>query len=553
MTDTAVFPDLPPHYYLANFASIIDTVTLRYGDLLTQEEGDWITAFHDLPTNAQCLLVRFLSRKGHWFREDKLNYPEIDNLPHAISSLAEATFIDIERTPPFDVLCSLLTKPELLSHFDVLPLDKKSKKADLIEEIATHSPTAEPLTFSCLHVRLDVMPIFLLLYFGNARQDLSQFVLSDLGIQRFESVSLSAEVRLFTSRDQMKDWLDLSSLSEQYWQLSEKKDKHALLELSKALPFTTAWPPLERKRQRLINQLAREQERAGNIEEAMLLFSQSSLPPSRERQARIAMKQSDWSRACEWVNDMLASPFNEDEKDVAARIAKQLAKKTDFDCPVATEHLYEALHLSLPLDTRVEVASAAHFTEQGWTVWFSENLLLNALFGLTFWDIIYSPVSGAFLNPFQRSPRDMFSSEFYTARQSAIEERLHALAQQTQEESVKQRLATFEQKYGLANDWIVWGYIDKEQITAALLSLTPPQLVACFERILFDPKSNRAGHPDLFMVKGNTCQFIEVKGPGDKLQHHQVRWLNFLNSHHIISKVLYVEDANKSPCSNANS
>ncbi|MGF1705134.1 VRR-NUC domain-containing protein [Enterovibrio baiacu] len=553
MTDTAVLPDLPPHYYLANFASIIDTVTARYGDLLTQEEGDWITAFRDLPINAQCLLVRFLSRKGHWFREDKLNYPEIDNLPHAISALAEAHLIDIEYTPPFDALCSLLTKPELLSHFAALPLNKKSKKADLIEEIAMHSPTPEPLTFLCLHVRLDVMPIFLLLYFGNARQDLSQFVLSDLGIQRFESVSLTAEERLFTSRDQMKDWLNLSSLSEQYWQLLEKKDKHALLELPKALPFTTAWPPLERKRQRLINQLAREQERAGNINDAAMLFSQSHLPPSRERQARIAIKQANWTRASELVSGMLDTPFNEDEKDVAARIAKQLAKKTHFDCPSANVHLYENLHLSLPLDTRVEMASAAHFTEQGWTVWFSENLLLNALFGLTFWDIIFSPVSGAFLNPFQRSPRDMFSSEFYAARQTAIDERLHALAQQTREESVKQRLETYENKHGLANDWVFWGYIDKEQIEAALLTLAPHQLVACFKRILFDPKSNRAGHPDLFMVKGNTCQFVEVKGPGDKLQHHQVRWLDFLNSHHIISKVLYVEDANISSRTKANS
>src|SRR5690606_40867171 len=59
--------------------------------------------------------------------------------------------------------------------------------------------------------------------------------------------------------------------------------------------------------------------------------------------------------------------------------------------------------------------------------------------------------------------------------------------------------------------------------------LPPAHLRACFERLLQDIRANRAGMPDLiqFWPAERRYRMIEVKGPGDRLQDNQKRWLAF--------------------------
>ena len=46
--------------------------------------------------------------------------------------------------------------------------------------------------------------------------------------------------------------------------------------------------------------------------------------------------------------------------------------------------------------------------------------------------------------------------------------------------------------------------------------------------------------PDLIVLGEDSVEFIEVKGPGDRLQDHQIRWLCELNDAGIPSSVLTV-------------
>ncbi|MEP4523039.1 MAG: VRR-NUC domain-containing protein, partial [Alloalcanivorax venustensis] len=50
-----------------------------------------------------------------------------------------------------------------------------------------------------------------------------------------------------------------------------------------------------------------------------------------------------------------------------------------------------------------------------------------------------------------------------------------------------------------------------------------------FERLLADIAANRAGLPDLiqFWPAQRCYRMVEVKGPGDRLQDNQRRWLEF--------------------------
>lgn len=537
MNQPSPTPDLPPHYYLDNFSSIVQTVTTRYSDLLSHQEQQWLTQFSALPLNAKLLIVRLLSRTGSWFRRDKLHYSEIDDLDGAISALERQGFISVTHQPPFEAMANLLTKPELLQHFAHLPVSAGWRKSELVNTIANTLQDSPPpaLHAAVLCVHHDILPLFLLLYFGNARQDLSQFVLSDLGIYRFESVTLCKEDRLFTSRDQIENWLYISALAEKHRQLAGEKDRAGIIALTNDLPEKPSWAPLTRKWERLANTLARECERQGQLQEASALYANTTLPPASERLARIAIKQERFEDAAKHVTRMLEHPQNEDEYDVACRLSHQLAKKTSIESAPKPVDNFQANTLTLPLTQRVERAVAHHFAEQGWSVWFCENALANALFGLLYWDILFAPVAGAFLNPFQRSPRDMYSSDFAAARHALIEARQRQFLHQDYS-----LLTTFDTKHGITNDWVNWQWTERDMIASALATLSRPQIVAITSRILFDPRTNRAGQPDLFMTKEHQCQFVEVKGPGDKLQHHQIRWLNFLCEQNIDASVLFV-------------
>lgn len=54
----------------------------------------------------------------------------------------------------------------------------------------------------------------------------------------------------------------------------------------------------------------------------------------------------------------------------------------------------------------------------------SETSIYRTLFGLTFWDIIFTPVPGAFETQFQAGPLDLGEDSFYYARKDLIDQRL---------------------------------------------------------------------------------------------------------------------------------
>ena len=74
-----------------------------------------------------------------------------------------------------------------------------------------------------------------------------------------------------------------------------------------------------------------------------------------------------------------------------------------------------------------------------------------------------------------------------------------------------------------------------------------------FERLLSDVKTNRSGLPDLirFWPAEKRYELVEVKGPGDKLQDNQIRWLDYCLSHGMPVSVCHVrwQDMDAAPAS----
>src|SRR3546814_13247420 len=64
-----------------------------------------------------------------------------------------------------------------------------------------------------------------------------------------------------------------------------------------------------------------------------------------------------------------------------------------------------------------------------------------------------------------------------------------------------------------------------------------------FQRILADVSGNRTGLPDLIQLwpEERRYRMIEVKGPGDRLQDNQKRWIDYAHQHGLPIAVCHVQ------------
>ena len=537
---------LHPTYYLDNFNRLIEHAQTLYPDLLSDDEYRWLSEYKRLSVASQCLIVRLLSRKGCWFRSDKLDYTEVPDLKSALQELNASNFITLSHpTEQHNLVISqlelglhLLTKPELFSAFPSLKNNKTAKKDELLA-LLDHQPfdQFQNLSFDCIYVvESAVIDVLLLLFFGNTYQDLSQFVLSDLGLNTFENYPLSKQRRFFIYREQINQLLQIRDIQRQYSE-GDRKDPEYLEHLLQSIPAESEHKSIARKRSRLINDVARDLERLNQNDQAVFWFKQSLLTPSRERLARIYDKQDELNLMCDIVTKMKANPSDVSEFEVAVKLEQRLLRRQGHKVPRASKPNCEQIKLELDLSqTRVELAVKQHFEDQGWDVYFSENSFLCGLFGLALWEAIFANVEGAFINRYQHRPLDLYHSDFVDKRV----EQIQSVFQTLSEQGLNQLLDIYDQKHGIANPFVHWNHFPKTLIEHSIDSIPNALIVELFKVILSDIKLFRTGMPDLIAFKDDEFHWIEVKGPGDKLQDNQWRWLKEFERLSVPFSVCYV-------------
>lgn len=534
-----MLPELAPRYYLDNFNKLIDHTQEWYADFLNQEEQAWLTCYNHLELNAQCLLVRLYSRKSELFRQDKLSYPEIGDLTAPLTQLAQEKLIQLNPLiTDQSVARSLLTKPEMLRLYP--HLDKSAKKQHLIDELDNSQPFCySKVEFNIIQLKsAHIIKLLLGLFFGNTHQDLSQFVLDDLGIHQFEPYPLSLERRFFASREQIDQLLKLNQLTEQY-DATDRKQSEQLRQLTRLIPSATQHNYIDKKRALLINNIARDFERLQDYSSALELFQQTTLPPSRERQARIYDKLDELDLMRDIVTEIVSKPNDVAEYEIGLKLELRLRRKRGERITRQQKPSPASTTLSLDLSTqRVELAVKHHLEAQGWVVFFSENALLNGLFGLAFWEVIFAPVEGAFMNAYQHRPLDLYQSSFTSRREMLIRQRFEQLTR----DGFDSLLTTYHKKSGIVNPFIQWQHLTLPLITHALTAFSPDILISLFDVLLRDLKLYRNGMPDLIAFKKEQYQWVEVKGPGDKLQDNQLRWIKEFERLNVNMSVCYVTD-----------
>jgi hypothetical protein len=542
-------------YYLDNFITVVESIRARYRHLLNSEEQAFVDGFGALPQSSAALLVRMVMRKGELFRLGKLRYDEIGCTESAAAPLAQAGWISQQPLVDIEQLFSVLTKVEIAAAFPLLRHGKATRKSEQLaflreareagndtarmRSLAEWWPDAgdsllqlsRPIAVLCERLRL--------MFFGNLYQDWSEFVLSELGIFKYEQLDLSPATQGFSHRQDLDDYLHLHACRERFL---GGEAPHAVVADIADYPYPNAW--LEERRSKLLFQIAQHHERNGELAQALRLYADNSQPGARLRAIRVLERCGQLAVAFELAQQAELRAESEAEQQQLLRVMPRLRRALGYPKlpkPSAVSVVQHEIALPRPgPGMSVETALSQHLAHADAPALYVENALINSLFGLLFWDAVFAPVPGAFFHPFQSAPADLHSADFRMRRARQFEDGFALLHDGGYRETI---LRNFRIKENIQSPFVFWDAIDDDLLAMALDCLPPLHLEKCFERILQDIKSNRSGLPDLiqFWPAEKRYRMIEVKGPGDRLQDNQIRWLDYFASHAIPVAVYYVQ------------
>ena len=556
--------DLPDDYYLINFRQLLDVVVATYGDLLNYEELAFASDFAELGDAAAKLYVRLLCRTPENFRIDKLSYPELGDLYELAAQLAGKGFLLIDPELALEDYLALFTKPELVEQILSHPANDLSKTAvaklkrealielyestvanvDVSVEPKVKGTTEEPEWQYKVDVlqtcREPVFAVYKLCFFGNLYQDMTEFVLRDIGYAQYENYQLDEHSRAFNNREQLEAHIEYFELLSSRAEISELSVEELLL-FEKQLPIPVD-SNLERRVHRLRNSIARQLERLQQWDRAIKIYARSQRPPARERRVRVLLKQDKLQEAFSTCYEILDSPVNDEENQVVSGIAQRIARKLGQSFENRWEYTPPTETIEIDNSGDLVELQVATYMQQFGECFYVENMLFDAVFGLAFWDVIFAPIEGVFFNPFQSAPADFYDSQFKLRRTELLQQKFADLLidGSLQREVFKQ----FDSKGGLQNPMVNWHYLDRRLLETAMSRIPLNNWLAIFRRLLSDTRLHRNGLPDLILFPHDRelepYKLVEVKGPGDSIQKNQIRWMRFFADQGIPHQLCHV-------------
>ncbi|AXK62468.1 VRR-NUC domain-containing protein [Burkholderia sp. IDO3] len=547
---TPASPTPPAFYYLTNFERALAWLGERYDDLLDEREHAFLRHFPQLPQASRALLVRMLMRNGSDFRASKLVYDEI-GCPHdAAAPLVALGWVDPAPALSLDELFALLTKADLLKVFPALAAHVGERKPEWLERLRPAHDVAQPLHAWCEQADDRVLRVTVgalcdrlrLMFFGNLHQDWSEFVLADLGVFQYESVPFAPSSRAFQQRDDVDTYLALQTCREALDAWPDDLPFDDLLRAIDAVSCVQPW--LATRRAKLLFTLGQRCERRADWPAALDAYARGAWPGSRHRRIRVLERCGRDDDALALALDARNGFESDEERQRVERMLPRLQRRVGQRgerAHAAPDVPRETLVLARPdAFVSVEFAVRDHLARPEAPVHYVENTLINSLFGLLCWEPVFAAVPGAFFHPFQRGPADLHAPDFAMRRTDAFAACFAQLDSGAYRDTILRHYAT---KAGLQSPFVFWGVLTDELLDEALACLPPEHLRLWFTRVLADIRSNRSGLPDLvrFWPGERRYELIEVKGPGDRLQDNQTRWLAYCIAHGMPVRVVDVE------------
>jgi VRR-NUC domain len=121
---------------------------------------------------------------------------------------------------------------------------------------------------------------------------------------------------------------------------------------------------------------------------------------------------------------------------------------------------------------------------------------------------------------------DLESPYFYERRRDRFAECFAEIESGRYQDIIRQRFIT---KRGIQAPFVNWRLLKQPLLECALRCFPAAHLRLWFEWIVRDVVENRTGFPDLVQFWPNEPRYrlVEIKGPGDRLQDNQRRFLEF--------------------------
>ncbi|KZT35489.1 hypothetical protein SISSUDRAFT_166710 [Sistotremastrum suecicum HHB10207 ss-3] len=190
-------------------------------------------------------------------------------------------------------------------------------------------------------------------------------------------------------------------------------------------------------------------------------------------------------------------------------------------------------------EVNVETLALQYYENLGFKGFHSEGSIVSCIFSLLFWDVLFTPIPGAFETAYQTAPLDIDEDSFYYARQEKIE----SLLTELRAGRAAEILDAVDQRERPRGTWCIgvrWDMFERNDLIEIVevnhlfraygtKILTRKQCLggealAVICKLLCEDHGHRSsGVPDLFIWRADKkeCKFVEVKGPGDTLQENQ--------------------------------
>lgn len=589
------FPPKTTRYQL-NFNVLVQEVLRSCSHLFTDDEKAFLESFPSLSEDSQRLFIRLYTRKGPWFRLSNISYPEVSDSLQALKDLAVRGFMtSVEDANDVDYqkmkeITELLNVTELR---DILSMNKvhsrSSRKRDLINSLCSYYNDGTRMNIGTmilertgLCAKISSTADTLIwrverLFFLNGEQDLSSFVLLDLGIIKYPTYKCIDSEQIFSDRTKLLAYEEAIEVAQLMDESLDSEDSGTVLNCiriaetritsSSSEPallaafncFTAPWVYskmvllgvsfLENQKRynqavhllrRLLScfscdgrrgywtvRLSTDLEHMGRPNESLLVAEQGLLDPWVRAGSRIALQRRILRLAKpprRWKTPTFPNLIDN-------KIPEVTIQGRSLNCEVGMKNRFYGEDGE---QCGVEKLALQYYNGEGgggWQGMHTESSIWLTIFGLLMWDILFSDVPGVFQTRFQTAPLDLDTESFYLTRKEAIESQLEKVANGMAEEIL---IISYETHRGTACRGVAWERFSLEELRAAVACVGGKCVASLCRYLAQDYRSWCSGMPDLLLwrFKENgyegEAKLVEVKSEKDRLSEQQRAWLLLL-------------------------
>ncbi|XP_019094762.1 PREDICTED: fanconi-associated nuclease 1 homolog isoform X3 [Camelina sativa] len=581
--------------YQFNFNVILQEVLRSCSHLFTADERALLESFPSLSEDSQRLFVRLYTRKGPWFRLSNISYHEVSDSFQAVkdltvrgfmSSVKDADELDSQKMKEIIELLNVTELRDILSMNKVF--SRGSRKRDLIYSFCScyNDETRINLATMILEktglcAKISSTADSLIwrierLFFLNGEQDLSSFVLLDLGIIKYPSYKCIGSEQIFSNRTKLlayEEAIEVAQLMDESLDIEDSRTVLKCIMISETRIFsssldsahhaafncfTAPWVyskvvllgvsflenhkrynqaayllrrllscfNCDRRRGYWTVRLSTDLEHMGRPNESLTVAEQGLLDPWVRAGSRVALQRRILRLAKpprRWKTPTFSSL---DDK----KIPEVTIQGRSLNCEVGMRNRFYGEDGE---QCGVEQLALQYYSGEGggWQGIHTESSIWLTIFGLIMWDILFSDVPGVFQTRFQTAPFDLETESFYLTRKEMIESQLEKVANGMAEEIL---IISYETHRGTACRGVAWERFTLEELRAAVACVGGVCVASLCRHLAQDYRSWCSGMPDLLLwrFKENgyegEAKLVEVKSEKDRLSEQQRAWLLLL-------------------------